>query len=306
MQNAIITQQEIQYNLSAIWDNKRLSETTKKQYDKAIRNYLSTGDKLDDLVALQSYASDLPKSSRAFLKAAIRIVTNGFILDIKSSATPENISDIQALVYRVEAVNETIQVEQSQGTKANIWLDKEQVTQLMTTCLDDLEGRRDWIVLALLVGAGLRRDELVNLTYSALVTLPSKRNKKRVVLDVIGKGAKKRQIPINPVLVERLRSWKILTGDGRIARAIGRKKEITESLSAFGVFEIVQKHGALIEVPELAPHDLRRTYAQLGYEAGIPITQISRLLGHANVATTQRYLNLELDLDTTISDFIPL
>jgi len=56
---------------------------------------------------------------------------------------------------------------------------------------------------------------------------------------------------------------------------------------------------------ELAPHDLRRTYTQLGYEAGIPITQIGKLLGHASIATTQRYLNLELDLETTISDFIP-
>jgi integrase/recombinase XerC len=71
------------------------------------------------------------------------------------------------------------------------------------------------------------------------------------------------------------------------------------------LFHVVRKRGALIGKPELDPHDLRRTYAQLGYEAGVPITQISKLLGHASVATTQRYLNLELDLETTISDFIP-
>ena len=53
------------------------------------------------------------------------------------------------------------------------------------------------------------------------------------------------------------------------------------------------------------PHDLRRTYAQLGYQAGIPVTLISRLLGHAAIATTQRYLNLDLDLETTVSDVIP-
>ena len=77
-------------------------------------------------------------------------------------------------------------------------------------------------------------------------------------------------------------------------------------LCAVDVFRIVRKHGAMIGLPELAAHDLRRTYAQLGYEAGVSITQISRLLGHASVATTQRYLNLDLDLDTTVSDFIPL
>ena len=49
-----------------------------------------------------------------------------------------------------------------------------------------------------------------------------------------------------------------------------------------------------------------RTFAQLGYSAGVPLTQISTLLGHADVRTTQRYLNLALDLETTVSDFIPL
>jgi integrase/recombinase XerD len=79
-----------------------------------------------------------------------------------------------------------------------------------------------------------------------------------------------------------------------------------ESLSAVGAFQIVRRCGALIGVPELDPHDLRRTYAQLGYEAGVPITQIKELLGHASVATTQKYLDLSLDLETTASDFIPL
>ena len=44
---------------------------------------------------------------------------------------------------------------------------------------------------------------------------------------------------------------------------------------------------------------------KLAYEAGVPITQLSVLLGHATIATTQTYLNLDLDLDTTASDFIP-
>ena len=56
---------------------------------------------------------------------------------------------------------------------------------------------------------------------------------------------------------------------------------------------------------ELQPHDLRRTYAQLGLKAGIPLEQISRLLGHASIKTTQRYLKIDLDLEMTISDFVP-
>jgi integrase len=62
----------------------------------------------------------------------------------------------------------------------------------------------------------------------------------------------------------------------------------------------------MIEMPSLAPHDLRRAFVQLVYDVSAPITQISVLLGHSNAATTQRYLNLALDLETTVSDFIPL
>ena len=47
-------------------------------------------------------------------------------------------------------------------------------------------------------------------------------------------------------------------------------------------------------------------YAQLGLAAGISIEQISKLLGHCSIKTTQDYLNVKLDLTTTISDFVPL
>ena len=67
----------------------------------------------------------------------------------------------------------------------------------------------------------------------------------------------------------------------------------------------MQKRGAMIGKLDLQPHDLRRTYAELGRRAGVPISQISKLLGHASIETTQEYLNIELDLETTVSDFVP-
>jgi len=59
------------------------------------------------------------------------------------------------------------------------------------------------------------------------------------------------------------------------------------------------KTGALTTLPAV------RLNAELGRRAGVPISQISKLLGHASIETTQEYLNIELDLDTTISDFVP-
>ena len=88
-------------------------------------------------------------------------------------------------------------------------------------------------------------------------------------------------------------------------RSLGRNKKPGESISTTGLYYIVQKRGAMIGKPELQPHDLRRTYAELGRRAGVSIEQISKLLGHASIETTQDYLNIELDLETTISDFVP-
>ena len=114
-------------------------------------------------------------------------------------------------------------------------------------------------------------------------------------------------VPISDALANAIDGWSKAAGiySGRVLRSFDRRGELRDGISAVALFHIVQEHGAAIGKPDLAPHDLRRSYAQLGYEAGIPITQISKLLGHASVATTQRYLNLDLDLVVTISDFIP-
>ncbi|MCB0179828.1 MAG: site-specific integrase [Anaerolineae bacterium] len=304
--SAITTTQPAQADIiRLIESNPKLQPSTKKQYTKAITGYLDTGNRLTDADALGTYAQGLSKSSRAFLKAAIRLWGDEVALKAKAGATPENIGAVQATVFRIDALNEAIKVEATKGQRAHTWLTQAEVKRLMATCGDSLQGKRDRLVLGLLVGAGLRREELANLTFDDVVLQPMG-NRFRTVLNVKGKGAKDRVVPISDALASLLDSWKATVGGGLVARSIGKGGAIGDSLSAVGIFHIVSNAGAAIGKPDLAPHDLRRTYAQLGYEAGVPITQISKLLGHASVATTQRYLNLELDLETTVSDFVPV
>lgn len=283
-----------------------LAESTRYKYTREIEALEEAGVSPLDHQALTAYAAGLKSSRRVFLKSALRLMSADYEQAIKAGATPENLPAVQAAVMRLEAMRGAIKVKAHKGVKAHTWLSQAQVKEITALCGEDLEGKRDWILLGLLLGAGLRREELVNLTFEALKQQPAKSGKMRDVLQVTGKGAKDRVIPIKPILADRLREWKGITGGGLIARSLGMKKELGESLSAVAVFHLVRKYGALIGIPDLDPHDLRRTYAQLGYDAGVPITQIKELLGHASVATTQRYLNLALDLETTASDFIPL
>ncbi len=290
--------------LMMIDGNPKLADSTKLQYKKALTNAIAAGVNLTDAASLATYAGELSKSSRAFLKAAIRLWSKHIVIQAKSQATPENIAAIQATEARFEALNETIKVEASKGQKAHTWLTQAEVKRLVGSCnTRTVIGKRDRVVLGLLVAAGLRREELANLKFDDVVLQPMG-GKMRTVLNVRGKGAKDRVVPINDKLAAALDEWRIIAGDGYIARSISKGGAIGDSISAVGIFHIARNAGDAIG-KELAPHDLRRTYAQLGYEAGVPITQISKLLGHSSVATTQRYLNLDLDLETTISDFIP-
>ena len=259
--------------------------------------------------ALAIYADNLKSSRKTFLKSALRMISTDYERTTKGGATPANIAQVQTVVYRLEAMRSAINVKKHKGSKAHNWLSQAQVKEITSLCSNDLIGRRDWIVLALLLGAGLRRDELATLTFDAIKTQPMKGGKIRTVLEVTGKGNKTRVIPISKAIAARLLSWRdeVMIG-GMIARSIskGSKNKIGASLSSIGIYKLVANYGAMIGKPELAPHDMRRTFAQLGYEAGIPLTQLQTLLGHESIATTQKYLDLNLDIETTVSDFIPL
>jgi site-specific recombinase XerD len=293
------------FDFSAI-ERADLQPSTRIKYQRAIDAMLLAGVDPFDYPSLQSYTDSLSTSARGFLKAALKVVTDEELTRIKAGATPGNIAAIQALTARLEAMDETIKTHTPKGTKTHTWLSAEQVEEI--TSLPDRStprGMRDYIVLAILLGAGLRREELENLTFTSLLQQPA-RSGLRDVLSVTGKGNKRRTIPISAVLARHIREWHKLAGDGYIARAINKAGTINGSLSSIGIHNIVRSYGAQIGIAELDSHDLRRTYARLGYNAGVPVEQISLLLGHAGVKTTMLYLGIDIDIEKTVSDFIPL
>ncbi len=287
-------------------DRAQLGKQTTAKYKTELQRMTAAGVSPLDPDALTEYADTLRSSRKAFLKAGLNIITREYERKAKGSATPENIAQVIAAVYRLEAMRGAVTVKARKGDKAHNWLSKLQVKELTALCDDTPAGRRDWVVLGLLLGAGLRREELSTLTFDAMKQQPRRGGTMRDILEVTGKGEKTRIIPISGLLARRLKAWAVEVGGGNIARSVNKGGRIGGALSAVGVFKIVAKYGEMIGASELAPHDLRRSYAQIAYDAGIPITQISVLLGHSSITTTQKYLNLALDIETTASDFIPL
>ena len=57
-----------------------------------------------------------------------------------------------------------------------------------------------------------------------------------------------------------------------------------------GVLELVMRIGAAAQVEGAYPHRFRRTFATEMFRRGMDIHAISKLMGHSNIATTQRYI----------------
>jgi len=280
-----------------------LAPATKRKYAAALQGYLATGARLTDSQALRKHAQSLTPTMASFLRAAVKLWTKDKQRQLKANVLPATLKDTQAALYRLEALADAIQVSAPKGALAHIWLTQKEVQAMMRAADATPRGRRDKAALGLLVGAGLRRSEACRLRFKDI----SRQGERTVIQVRFGKGGKHRIIPISEQLAFALRLWSsYVAQSGLILRGITAHGKIKDSMSQATLVNIVQLYGDLLGKPELSPHDLRRTYAQLGYQNDVPLRQLQRLLGHASIETTARYLNAELDLTRTASDFVPM
>jgi len=94
---------------------------------------------------------------------------------------------------------------------------------------------------------------------------------------------------------------------GLIFRATNKGGRVPgESMTTQSIFEVVKLYGAKIGVPDLAPHDLRRTFAKLAHKGRAALEQIQLSLGHASITTAQHYLGVRQDLVDAPCDHLGL
>ena len=176
------------------------------------------------------------------------------------------------------------------GGRLGTWLTLDQAQALLKTPKGDgIRARRDRALLALLVGCGLRRSELATLDLARI----QQREGRWVVVDIEGKGNRVRSVPMPAWAKAAIEGWTAAAHieSGRLFRAISQKGDLGESLTAQAVYLIVKRHAEEIGV-EIAPHDLRRTFAKLAHRGRSPLEQIQLSLGHESILTTERYLGV--------------
>ena len=285
-----------------------LAPSTKHKYARAIERYEDTGQDFNDIDALIKYANSLTPASRGQFKAAMTLLAKDLELKAKAGATPENINQVQAVVYRLEAITESVKVKKSTSAKLGKWISAKQVNEIYDLCRSEsnnLKRMRDLVLFKLLFKTGCRREEVTKIQFSDL-TQRSINGRTVTIIQIHGKGRKERAISLDVETADLLSTWRERVGDGPIVRRIKRGGILAGELNPASVRYIVQLYGERIGEPDLSAHDTRRTFAELLRQAGVGIEIISRLLGHESIETTMRYLDLNGDTIKTVpGDYIP-
>ncbi len=148
--------------------------------------------------------------------------------------------------------------------------------------------RRDDAVLELLYGSGLRVGELCGLDVGSL-------DLARGAVTVWGKGAKERRVPLSAPAVAALRAWLRIRGDVIVdddgvaaARAVLFGNERGKRITPRDVRRILDRRSP----SPTHPHALRHSFATHLLDGGADLRAVQELLGHADVATTQRYTHV--------------
>lgn len=166
-------------------------------------------------------------------------------------------------------------------------LDQSEVSALLDGEVADGEPAwrvaRDAAVLETLYGSGLRVGELVALDRGSL-------DLRSGAVVVWGKGSKQRRVPLSGPAVEAMQAWLVVrgqvlppeAGDALFGNERGRR------LTERDVRRIVDRRSSR----PTHPHALRHSFATHLLDGGADLRSVQELLGHADVATTQRYTHV--------------
>lgn len=147
---------------------------------------------------------------------------------------------------------------------------------------------RDWALVVLIFGCGLRISEALSLTNADVARAPDS-------LRIIGKGNKERIVPVLPAVNEAISKYMKISPFGhnaddplfRSIRGLPMSSRMAEK-----VIENLRKY---LQLPDyVTPHALRHTFATALLAGGADLRSLQELLGHASLSTTQLYTKVNM------------
>lgn len=273
------------------------SANSKRNYAKALDDlFVFAGGRPLTRALLMEWRSVMDKLSPSTvnvrLSAMRKLVTEAQRNGMLSAGEAENLTSVPNI--------------REKGTRLGNWLNREQAKELLQVPdRSKLKGKRDYVILALLVGCALRRQELANLSIEDI----QMREGRWVIADLRGKGGRVRTVAVPIWVKQGINAWTTAAEieDGRLLRSISKSGKLNgDTLSDWAVWSVVEQSAKQIGIEHFGAHDLRRTCAKLCRKAGGDLEQIKFLLGHSSIQTTERYLGSEQEIAVAVNDNLGL
>lgn len=175
--------------------------------------------------------------------------------------------------------------------KSIVVLSSDEIQKLLNTQNEFSKiGCRNLLAISLMLDAGLRVSEVVNLKFDDI-------NKELGLIRVLGKGNKERLVPLTSSIINFFDKYVFLSNlkDGYIFIDFDTHKKMTSS----GISQILRRIKNQYGFRELHPHFLRHTFATLFLVNGGDPVHLQLILGHTTLYMTEQYLHLANQMTLT-------
>lgn len=165
--------------------------------------------------------------------------------------------------------------------KTIVVLTNEQIKEILNFYDDSYFGRRNILIISLMLDAGLRVSEVSNLKFSDFIV-------SRRLIKVFGKGHKERLVPMTDSIFKYYSQYYYLSkkNSGFLF------EENNEKITSSGISQIVRRLKKSLSFDKLHPHYLRHTFATLFLLNGGDPLHLQLILGHTTLYMTEKYIHI--------------
>ena len=168
---------------------------------------------------------------------------------------------------------------------------KKMLAQINTKCIT---GCRNYAILMIMFGAGLRNSEVCNLTESDV------NFETGFIYVQQGKGKKDRYVPMTDDVLETLQEWAERRPESEYFFSTMKGGQLDTRYIRELTYRISDQAGVYLQdgtkKKRVNPHALRHSFATDALKSGdFTIREVQELMGHSDISTTQIYTHVTLE-----------
>ena len=195
------------------------------------------------------------------------------------------------ILERILKKNPTAHVDMPKSVKKlpSYYSNKDLSNLLQVALKDKRNGIRDFAMLHLAYGTGVRVSELVQMKMEHL-------DLNRGFIFVRGKGSKERYVPVGEQTIYAVTDYIQVVRERLVEDTKTPFVFLTQQKKPFtrqGFWKLLKRHAQKAGLHSFHPHELRHSFATHLLEGGADLRAVQTMLGHSDLATTQIYTQVD-------------